>query len=268
MSILSDRQIRELCVAPERYLDQKMFEEESRKPISVPAVFPNDHHVRRIRQEVRERCMKPMTDEMKAAFRPMISPFELKAIREIREEDVLIEGATTGDGIRFGKNRKIISYGTTSYGYDVRLGEEFQIFTNINGGLIDPKRLDKTQCLVETVTRVDEDGSRYVILPPNSYLLGVTPEYFKMPRDVLAICMGKSTYARAGAHVNVTPIEPGFEGQVVIEVSNGTSLPMKIYANEGISQFCFFRGTEPCETSYADKDGKYMGQTGIQLGKV
>lgn len=268
MSILSDRQIRELCVAPETYLDQKMFEIESRKPMNVPAVFPNDHIVRRMRQEIRARCTFPTTPEMKAAFKPMISPYSASAIREINVEDVLIDGPTTGDGIRFGGVRKILSYGSTSYGYDVRLGEEFQIFTNIHGGIIDPKRLDKTHCLVKGELKTDEDGSKYVILPPNSYLLGVTPEYFTLPRDILAFCVGKSTYARAGIHVNVTPIEPGFEGNVVIEVSNGTGLACKIYANEGISQFCFFRGTEPCEVSYADKAGKYMGQTGIQLGKV
>lgn len=153
--------------------------------------------------------------------------------------------------------RKIVSFGLSSYGYDVRLANRFKLFTNTNSSVVDPLEVDD-RCFVE----VEGDS---VLIPPNSYLLGHTPEYFKIPRDVQVVCVGKSTYARCGAIVNVTPIEPGFEGQVVIEISNATPLPVRVYANQGIAQFLFFRGTEPCVVSYADRGGKYQGQTGIQL---
>lgn len=166
-------------------------------------------------------------------------------------------------------NQKIISKGVSSYGYDVSLSEEFKIFTNINSSIIDPKRFDEQKCLTDATLQYDEEtGDKYVILPPNSYLLGRTNEYFHIPRDITVICLGKSTYARVGAIVNVTPIEAGFEGHVVIEISNSTNLPLKVYANEGISQFLFFRGDKECTVSYADRCGKYMGQTGITLAKV
>lgn len=164
---------------------------------------------------------------------------------------------------------KIISKGVSSYGYDVSLSEEFKIFTNINSSIIDPKRFDEQKCLIDATLQIDEEnGDKYVILPPNSYLLGRTNEYFHIPRDITVVCLGKSTYARVGAIVNVTPIEAGFEGHVVIEISNSTNLPLKVYANEGISQFLFFRGDVECNVSYADRCGKYMGQTGITLAKV
>ena len=183
-----------------------------------------------------------------AAFVPMIEPF-------------------CPDLIRFEEDRRIISRGTTSYGYDVSLSDkEVKLFTNINSTEIDPKRLDE-RCLVDAQVREDVDGAKYVVLPPNSYLLGHTVEYFRMPRDLVAVCLGKSTYARAGVLVNVTPIEPGFEGNVVIEVGNSTGLPVRIYLNEGISQFLFLQG-DPCEVSYADRGGKYMGQTGVTLPRV
>jgi dCTP deaminase len=267
MTILSDRQIRALCLPPETYLDRPGYEAESRLPRSVPAVFPNDHIVRRMNQEMLARHTHPTTAEMKKAFVPMIAPFEAKSVRQITTDDSYIENAIRGDGIKYGGTRKVLSFGSTSYGYDVRLQEKFQIFTNVNGGEIDPKAIGN-HCMVDGQMHTAKDGSRYVILPPNSYLLGVTVEYFRMPRDVLAICLGKSTYARAGAIVNATPIEPGFEGEVVIEIANSTSLPMRIYAGEGISQFLFFQGSEACEVSYADRGGKYQGQRGMQLGKV
>lgn len=152
---------------------------------------------------------------------------------------------------------KIVSFGLSSYGYDVRLANRFKLFTNTNSSVVDPLEVDD-RCFVE----VEGDS---VLIPPNSYLLGHTPEYFRIPRDVQVVCVGKSTYARCGAIVNVTPIEPGFEGQVVIEISNATPLPVRVYANQGIAQFLFFQGTEPCVVSYADRGGKYQGQTGIQL---
>lgn len=166
--------------------------------------------------------------------------------------------------------KKIISSGTTSYGYDVTLNETgLKLFSNQNSTEIDPKRFDAENCLVDPIVYTDMlTGDRYVRIPPHSYLLGVTLEYFRIPRDILAICLGKSTYARAGILINTTPIEPGFEGNVVIEIANTTPLPARVYLNEGIAQFLFMRGDRPCEVSYGDRGGKYQGQTGVQLPLV
>lgn len=192
-----------------------------------------------------------------------------KEIVALCQESGMIHPFTT-ESVRVVDGRKIISRGVSSYGYDVTLAEDVKIFTNQNASIIDPKKLD-SGTLIDATVKTDEDGSKYVILPPNSYLLGVTNEYFKIPRDIMIICLGKSTYARAGNLCNTTPIEPGFEGNVVIELSNGTTLPMKVYLNEGIAQFLFFRGN-PCGISYADRDGgkggKYQGQRGVTLPKV
>ncbi|MDR1451748.1 MAG: dCTP deaminase [Helicobacteraceae bacterium] len=154
----------------------------------------------------------------------------------------------------------IVSYGLSSYGYDIRVSDEFKIFTNINATVVDPKRFD-TANVVDFVGEV-------CIVPPNSFALARTVEYFKIPRDVLAICLGKSTYARCGIIVNVTPFEPEFEGHITIEISNTTPLPAKIYASEGIAQVIFLQGDEICETSYKDRRGKYQSQTGITLPKI
>lgn len=150
-----------------------------------------------------------------------------------------------------------LSYGLSSYGYDVRIAEEFKIFTNVHNSIVDPKAFDPK-------TFVDFMGPVCVI-PPNSFVLGRTVEYLRIPRDVLAICVGKSTYARCGIIVNVTPLEPEWEGHVTIEISNTTPLPAKIYAGEGIAQFLFLQADQICRTSYKDKLGKYQGQTGITL---
>ena len=162
--------------------------------------------------------------------------------------------------IRKSENQKIISYGTSSYGYDVRCSTEFKIFTNINHNIVDPKNFDE-QSFVEV--NADE-----CIIPPNSFALASTVEYFKIPRSTLVICLGKSTYARCGIIVNVTPLEPEWEGHVTLEFSNTTPLPAKIYANEGVAQFIFLKGNEKPEVTYADRNGKYMGQTGVTLPKV
>lgn len=154
-------------------------------------------------------------------------------------------------------NHKIISYGTSSYGYDVRCADEFKIFTNINSAFIDPKNFDP-KSFVDLKTDV-------CIIPPNSFVLARTIEYFRIPRDVLVICLGKSTYARCGIIVNVTPLEPEWEGHVTLEFSNTTNLPAKIYANEGVAQMLFFESDEPCKISYKDRDGKYQGQKGVTL---
>ncbi|MFN3739966.1 MAG: dCTP deaminase [Thermodesulfovibrionales bacterium] len=154
----------------------------------------------------------------------------------------------------------VISYGVSSYGYDMRIADEFKIFTNINATVVDPKNFDPKSFV--------EFRGDLCIIPPNSFVLGYSVEYFRIPRDVIVICLGKSTYARCGLIVNVTPLEPEWEGHVTIEISNTTPLPARIYANEGIAQLIFLRGIEPCEVSYADKAGKYQSQKGITLPKV
>jgi dCTP deaminase len=153
-----------------------------------------------------------------------------------------------------------ISYGVSSYGYDIRVADEFKVFTNINNTVIDPKNFDP-RSFVDVKTDV-------CIVPPNSFALARTIEYFRIPRDVLTVCLGKSTYARCGIIVNVTPFEPEWEGTVTLEISNTTPLPAKIYANEGIAQVLFFQSDEPCEMSYKDKKGKYQAQVGVTLPKI
>lgn len=155
---------------------------------------------------------------------------------------------------------KNISYGLSSFGYDARVSSEFKIFTNVNSSIVDPKNFSDNNLITKT-----ED---VCIIPPNSFALASTVEYFKIPRDTLVICLGKSTYARCGIIVNVTPLEPEWEGHVTLEFSNTTPLPAKIYANEGACQFIFLKGNESPETSYADRKGKYMKQTGVTLPKI
>jgi len=171
----------------------------------------------------------------------MISPFEAT---QVREQD--------GD--------RIISYGVSSYGYDVRCSREFKIFTNINSAIVDPKAFDDNSF-------VDVEAD-VCIIPPNSFALARTVEYFRIPRDVLTICLGKSTYARCGIIVNVTPLEPEWEGHVTLEFSNTTTLPARIYANEGVAQMIFLEASEVCTTSYRDRAGKYQGQTGVTLPRA
>ncbi len=158
-----------------------------------------------------------------------------------------------------------ISYGVSSYGYDLRVGSVFKVFTNVNSEIVDPKRFsDRSFVTVDT----DHTGKDHVLIPPNSFALCETVETVSMPREYLAVCVGKSTYARCGIIVNVTPLEPGWEGHVTLEFSNTTPLPARIYANEGACQFLFLQGNEPCETSYADRAGKYMGQRGVTLPRL
>jgi dCTP deaminase len=154
----------------------------------------------------------------------------------------------------------VISYGVSSYGYDIRVADEFKVFTNVYNTIVDPKNFDPKSF-------VDIKGD-HCIVPPNSFALARTIEYFRIPRDVLTICLGKSTYARCGIIVNVTPFEPEWEGHVTIEISNTTPLPAKIYSNEGIAQVLFFQGDEPPEVSYKDKKGKYQAQTGVTLPRI
>ena len=178
-----------------------------------------------------------------------------KTIKKLALEEAMISPFVDKQ-VREGK----ISYGLSSYGYDARVSEEFKIFTNVNSEIVDPKNFKPTNFVTKNVSEC--------IIPPNSFVLARTVEKFKIPDDVLVICLGKSTYARCGIIVNVTPLEPGWEGYVTLEFSNTTPLPAKIYANEGVAQFVFLKGNEKPEVTYADRDGKYMGQTGVTLPKV
>ena len=158
------------------------------------------------------------------------------------------------------KRSKNISYGLSSFGYDARVSDEFKIFTDVDSAVVDPKNFKQNSFVTRKVNEC--------IIPPNSFALASTVEYFKIPNDILVICLGKSTYARCGIIVNVTPLEPGWEGHVTLEFSNSTPLPAKIYANEGAAQFIFLKGSEEPETTYAQRNGKYMKQTGVTLPKV
>jgi dCTP deaminase len=176
-------------------------------------------------------------------------------IRRMALEQNMIEPFVNGQ-VRDG----VISYGLSSYGYDIRVSAEFKIFTNVHSAVVDPKNFNPQSF-------VDFEGEVCVI-PPNSFVLAQTVEYFRIPRDVLTICVGKSTYARCGLIVNVTPFEPEWEGYVTLEISNTTPLPARVYANEGIAQVLFFRADEVCETSYADRKGKYQNQQSIMLPRI
>lgn len=176
-------------------------------------------------------------------------------IRDMALEHSMIEPFSQ---VQVGKG--VVSFGLSSYGYDIRVSDEYKIFTNLNSTVVDPKSFDERNV-------IDFKGD-VAIIPPNSFALARTVEYFKMPRDTLAICVGKSTYARCGIIVNVTPFEPEFEGHITIEISNTTPLPAKIYSNEGIAQVLFLQGDEVCENSYRDKKGKYQSQEGITLPKI
>jgi dCTP deaminase len=176
-------------------------------------------------------------------------------IRRMAEEHGMIEPFVEQQ-----KRAGVISFGLSSYGYDARVADEFKIFTNVDNALVDPKDFSSAGF-------VDRQGQTCII-PPNSFALARTVEYFRIPRDVLVVCLGKSTYARCGIIVNVTPLEPEWEGQVTIEISNTTPLPAKIYAFEGICQFLFLHGDQPCETSYAERAGKYMRQRGVALPRL
>jgi dCTP deaminase len=179
----------------------------------------------------------------------MIDPFLPELLREV-------------------EGNKIISAGSSSYGYDMRLADDgFRIFSSVYGSEIDPKRFDEGS-LIEPELRTSEDGSRYYLLPPHHYGLGVTVETFRMPRNITGIALGKSTYARAGLLVNTTPLEASWTGRLVVEIGNLANLPLRVYVNEGIGQILFFESDEDCAVSYEDRGGKYQGQTGLTFAKV
>lgn len=285
--LLSDRQIRELCRIPTREEMYKTIREDTNWLY---------HNPLRTREELDEEVDRRLA-RLPA---PMIEPFEPSQVRyrqitleSITEErlrevnklspddypnlpdhiafDLIEEQRETArstaklvyermveEGLP--EPEKIISYGTSSYGYDVRCGRQFKVFTNIHSTIVDPKNFDEKSF-------VDVEGD-YCIIPPNSFALARTVEYFRIPRDTLVVCLGKSTYARCGIIVNVTPLEPEWEGEVTLEFSNTTPLPAKIYAGEGVAQMLFFQGNEQCVTSYKDRDGKYQGQTGVVLPRT
>ena len=177
----------------------------------------------------------------------MIEPFEPQLVRHVPSEITR-------------NMRPVVSYGLSSYGYDIRCAREFKVFTNINSTIVDPKNFDP-----RNFVEIEADEC---IIPPNSFALARTVEYFRIPHDVLTVCLGKSTYARCGIIVNVTPFEPEWEGYVTLEFSNTTPLPAKIYAGEGCAQVLFLQSDEECETSYRDRGGKYQGQVGVTLPRV
>lgn len=196
--------------------------------------------------------MIPKTKEQAEALPGILPDHEIRKLAQERGMiDPFIEKQT---------REGVISYGLSSFGYDARAAREFKIFTNVDNAIVDPKDFSHQSFVDRTVD--------VCIIPPNSFALTHTVEYFRIPEDVLVVCLGKSTYARCGLIVNVTPLEPGWEGHVTLEISNTTPLPAKVYANEGIAQFLFFKGSSACETSYADRKGKYMGQRGVTLPKL
>lgn len=238
---------------------------------------------------IRRQCIPSKGQILEGDFQPMIEPYARNQVREIerngtpaefeyltrhkcsseehamtllRELGVVPTSVRTDPLLGLQVREKIISYGTSSYGYDVRCADEFKVFTNVHSTVVDPKKFDNRNF-------VDFQGD-HCIIPPNSFALARTVEYFRVPRDTLIICLGKSTYARCGIIVNVTPLEPEWEGHITLEFSNTTPLPAKVYANEGCAQFLFFQADadDVCETSYKDRGGKYQGQTGITLPRA
>lgn len=185
-----------------------------------------------------------------------------KWIRRMAQQHSMIDPFVPGQ-VKMVDGQRIVSYGTSSYGYDIRCADEFKVFTNLNSTIVDPKNFDENSF-------VNVSGKGYCIIPPNSFALARTVEFFRIPRNVLTICLGKSTYARCGIIVNVTPFEPEWEGYVTLEFSNTTPLPAKIYANEGVAQVLFLEADadDVCETSYKDRGGKYQGQIGVTLPKT
>lgn len=210
---------------------------------------------------IREQCRPFAVGGVSQGFKPMIEPFEPGQVRESSNPRHYREGFSDFEA-KQPIFSKIISYGTSSYGYDIRCAPEFKVFTNIHSTVVDPKNFDDKSF-------VDMTGDSCVI-PPNSFALARSVEFFRIPRDILVICLGKSTYARCGIIVNVTPLEPEWEGHITLEFSNTTPLPARIYANEGCAQLLFLQSDpdDVCATSYLDRGGKYQGQTGVTLPRA
>lgn len=243
VALLSDRQIKERCIKPTHYLKNT---DDSWSPVIADVTHPVD---KLEHWELRgySRLIKASDEVLKEQnWKPMISPFLPEAVRHI------------GD-------TRVISFGLSSFGYDIRMRKEgLKIFTNINSAIIDPMRMSE-KAYSEPVVHFDEEfGLHYFILPPKSVALGHTVEYFCIPRDILVMCLGKSTYARVAMMPIVTPLEPEWEGELVLEIANLVELPMRIYLETGIAQLMMLQGNEPCEVSYKDRGGKYMLQKGTQ----
>lgn len=250
MTILSDIEINELCTLPKFVVTAKVHSSQPNDAdifiLPTTKTYFSYESENVIKGKYKSQFSdvgiihhRGLTDEEKANYPLMIKPFSDKQVRQ------------TENG------NKIISYGLSSFGYDVTLASEFKVFCNINSSTIDPLNFNDS-----TYVDINDD---VCILPPNSYALGRTRECFNLPRDITAVCLSKSTYARAGCIINATVAEAGWSGELVIEICNATSLPLKIYANQGIAQLLFFKGNVPCAVSYADRNGKYMHQKGIQL---
>lgn len=246
MSIMSDFWIKEQCVTDDLYVADMPDGSLS----IAKGVFRNNEL-----QEYNEKATYPIrlaTNMEKYQIlglpEPMIEPFEPSQVRRS-------QGPFKSKAEAY--NSKVISYGTSSYGYDIRCATEFKVFTNVHSAIVDPKNFSPDAF-------VDMVGDSCII-PPNSFALARSVEYMRIPRDVLVVCLGKSTYARCGIIVNVTPLEPEWEGHITLEFSNTTPLPAKIYANEGCAQLLFFKGDRPCDESYKDRGGKYQGQLGVTL---
>jgi dCTP deaminase len=266
-TILSDRQIRELCIPPTFIVSEQLRVPHARNAAGGPLFQIREVFSWKTQDELdqivrRWRATRPdnyegivayrnLTDKQKAEFKPMISPFSPVQVRT--REVWSVQDSTHGRDVY--NTEKIVSWGLTSFGYDVRCGREFKIFTNINSTVVDPKHFD-SDSFVDFVGDV-------CIIPPNSFVLARTMERFDIPRNIVADCLGKSTYARCGISIMVTPLEPEWDGFLTLEFANTTPLPAKLYAGEGCGQIRFFRGSEPCEVSYKDRGGKYQGQDAL-----
>ena len=239
--ILSDNWIKRQCIPPTHLLITISGSET--RPLEQRLCWEGITHTK---EQLADLCNRYHATKLDSdsevrgtGWKPMIAPFHDTLVREADDE-------------------RVVSYGVSSYGYDIRCSSEFKVFTNVHSGVIDPKNFDEAKNLVAIDTQE-------CIIPPNSFALARTVERFDIPRDVLAICLGKSTYARCGIIVNVTPAEPEWEGYLTLEFSNTTTLPAKIYANEGVAQLLFLKGDRPCDVSYKDRNGKYMNQEALPI---
>jgi dCTP deaminase len=257
MSILSDTEIKARCV-------------HSGYTHIIDYVEPSPHAIGHgdCSFDGKREYDRPATEEELAAFRPMITPFTDGQVREemgsITKPMGSVGGIPQMVTIPTGPSRRLISYGLDSQGYDVRLGEDVKVFNNVIAGVVDPKRFD-AQFLAKATVLTDEDGGRYIVMPPHSCALGVAIEKFRMPSNVSGICLGKTTYARCGIVVNPTIIKPGFEGDLVLEFSNTMSLPARLYINEGAASIVFFHSAVTPAKAYSELGGLYQGQQGVQL---
>ena len=264
MAVLADKEIISLCTKPTHLVYD--VNGTPTELISPPYTSEQMRLIKNWCNENGRPYAVPLEDVYN--WKPVIDNFEPTPVRYVHKETG--EGRTIVTEEELDQFKKVISYGVTSYGYDVRITNdinEIKIFSNINGRDIDPKRIVDDNFATPFI-REDEEGSQYVLIPPHSYLQAPTVEYFRIPKDILVTVLGKSTYARGGLVCNVTPIEPEFEGNVVIELANTTGSPVRCYLNEGIAQFVFIKGNTVCDYSYKDKGGKYQGQTGLTYAKV